>query len=193
MPRPREFDEDEVLTEAMDVFWTQGYDSTSISDLMDATGLAKGSLYKGFGDKKRLFMLALDSYLTDANAALLECDASSESGREALERVFSGVVGMSTRGGVRRGCLSVNSAIELGPHDPDVRNRLRRNTRQKERTFAAIIRRGVADGSLRKDLDPEAGARLLTTVTNGLQVRGKLGLTPSRADETVAMAIEAFV
>ena len=193
MPRPREFDEDEVLTKAMDVFWTQGYDATSISDLMDATGLAKGSLYKGFGDKKRLFMLALDSYLTDANAALLECDASSESGREALERVFSGVVGMSTRGGVRRGCLSVNSAIELGPHDPDVRNRLRRNTRQKERTFGAIIRRGVADGSLRKDLDPEAGARLLTTVTNGLQVRGKLGLTPSRADETVAMAIEAFV
>ena len=193
MSRPREFDEDEVLAKAMELFWTHGYDATSITDLMDATGLAKGSLYKGFGDKKRLFMLALDSYLTDANAALLECDTTSQTGCEALERVFSGVVGMSTRSGVRRGCLSVNSAIELAPHDPDVRNRLRRNTRQKERTFAAIIRRGVADGSLRKDLDPEAGASWITTVTNGLQVRGKLGLTPKQAEETVAMTIEAFV
>ena len=108
-------------------------------------------------------------------------------------QVFRGVVGMSTGPGVRRGCLSVNSAIELAPHDRDVRNRLRRNTRQKESTFAAIIRRGVADGSLRKDLDPDASARLITTVTNGLQVRGKLGLTAKQADETVDMAIEAFV
>ena len=193
MARPRKFDEEEVLVKAMDAFWTHGYDATTITDLMDATGLAKGSLYKGFGDKKQLFMQALDSYLASANAALLECDALTESGREALERVFSGVVGMSTCGGVRRGCLSVNSAIELGPHDPAVRNRLRRNTREKESTFAAIIRRGVADGSLRKDLDPGTGARLITTLTNGLQVRGKLGLTQKEADETVAMAIEAFV
>ena len=178
---------------AMELFWVHGYDATSITDLMRATGLAKGSLYKGFGDKKRLFMRTLDMYLTRANAGLSECNASSGSGLEALQRIFSSVVGMSTCGGVRRGCLSVNSTIELGPHDPDVRNRLRRNMRQKERTFAAIIRRGVADGSLRKGLDPEAGARCLTTLTNGLQVRGKLGLTKKQADETVAMAIEAFV
>ena len=193
MPRPREFEEEEVVSKAMDVFWTHGYDATSIIDLMDATGLAKGSIYKGFGDKKNLFMLSLDSYLAAANASLLECDASSGSGREALERVFTGVVEMSTCGGVRRGCLSVNSAIELGPHDPDVRNRLRRNTRQKEKTFAHIIRRGVADGTLRDNLDPEAAARCITTLTNGLQVRGKLGLTQKEAEETVAMAIGAFV
>ena len=193
MARPREFDEAEVLAKAMDVFWTHGYDATSITELMDATGLAKGSLYKGFGDKKQLFMLALDAYLADANAGLLECDASSETGREALERVFSGVVAMSTGSGVRRGCLSVNSAIELGPHDSIVRNRLRQNTRQKEETFATIVRRGIADGSLRHDLDPQAAARCITTLTNGLQVRGKLGLTRKEADETVAMTIETFL
>jgi TetR/AcrR family transcriptional repressor of nem operon len=168
-------------------------DLASIADLMDATGLAKGSLYKGFGDKKQLFMLALDSYLADANAALLECDASSASGCQALEQVFSGVIAMSTGGGVRRGCLSVNSAIELGPHDPTVRNRLRRNTREKERTFAAIIRRGIADGTLREDLNPEAAARCITTVTTGLQVRGKLGLSRDEGNETVAMTIDTFL
>ena len=193
MARPREFDEAEVLAKAMDVFWTHGYDATSITDLLDATGLAKGSLYKGFGDKKHLFTLALDAYLADANSGLAECDASSETGREALEQVFASVVAMSTSGGVRRGCLSVNSAIELGPHDSTVRNRLRRNTRQKEDTFATIIARGIADGSLRKNLDPQAAARCITTMTSGLQVRGKLGLTRKEAEETVAMAIQTFV
>ena len=193
MARPREFDEAEVLAKAMDVFWTHGYDPTSITDLMDATGLAKGSLYKGFGDKKHLFAFALDAYLADANSRLAECDASSETGREALEQVFAGVVAMSTGSGVRRGCLSVNSAIELGPHDSTVRNRLRRNTRQKEDTFATIISRGIADGSLRKDLDPQAAARCITTMTNGLQVRGKLGLTQREAEETVAMSIQTFL
>ena len=193
MARPREFDEAEVLAKAMDVFWTHGYDATSIADLMDATGLAKGSLYKGFGDKKHLFTLALDAYLADANSRLAECDASSESGRVALEQVFAGVVAMSTGSGVRRGCLSVNSAIELGPHDSTVRNRLRRNARQKEGTFATIVARGIADGSLRKDLDPQAAARCITTMTNGLQVRGKLGLTQREAEETVSMSIQTFL
>ena len=193
MARPREFDIEEVLTTALDVFWAHGYDATSMSDLMEATGLAKGSLYKGYGDKKSLFVRALDSYLLRANAGLSEAAASSESGREALEKIFSGVIGMSTRVGLRRGCFSVNSTIELAPHDADVRNRLRRNTRQKETAIAAAVRRGIVDGSLRRDLDPEVTASYVTTVMNGLQVRSKLGLTEQQANETVAMAMETLV
>ena len=193
MARPREFDIEEVLTQVLDVFWAHGYDATSMSDLMEATGLAKGSLYKGYGDKKSLFMRALDSYLKRANDGLSEAAASSDSGREALESIFSGVVAMSTCAGVRRGCLSVNSTIELAPHDPDVRNRLRRNTRQKEETIAGVLRRGIEDGSLREDLDPGVTASYLTTVLNGLQVRGKLGLTRKQAYETVGMAMGALL
>ena len=184
---------EEVLDKALDAFWAHGYVSTSMNDLMEATGLAKGSLYKGYGDKKSLFMRSLDSYLSSANAELSEAAASSKSGREALEKIFSGVIGMSTRAGVRRGCFSVNSTIELAPRDADVRNRLRRNTRQKETTIAAVIRRGIADGSLRKNLDPEVTASYVTSVMNGLQVRGKLGLSEKQANETVAVAIGALV
>ena len=100
---------------------------------------------------------------------------------------------MSTCAGVRRGCFSVNSTVELAPHDADVRKRLRRNTRQKEKTIAAVVRRGIADGSLRENLDPEVTASYVTTVMNGLQVRGKLELTERQANETVAMALEALV
>ena len=193
MARPREFDIEEVLTKALDVFWSHGYDATSISDLMDATGLAKGSLYKGYSDKKSLFMLALDSYLLRANEVLIETAATSESGREALERIFAGVVGMSTCSGVRKGCFSVNTTIELAPHDSDVRSRLRRNTRQKEKTIAAVISRGITDGSLRQTLDPDITASYITTVMNGLQVRGKLGMTKQQANNSIEMAIAAVI
>ena len=192
MARPREFDIEEVLSKALDAFWLHGYDATSMSDLMEATGLAKGSLYKGYGDKKSLFMRALDSYLLHANAGLSEAAVSNGSGREALERIFAGVIDMSTCAGVRRGCFSVNSTNELAPHDAEVRKRLRMNTQQKEMTIAAVIRRGAADGSLRKNLDPEVTASYVTTVMNGLQVRGKLGLAEQQANETVAMAMAAL-
>ena len=192
MARPREFDIEEVLTKVLDAFWLHGYDATSMSDLEKATGLVKGSLYKGYGDKKSLFMQALDSYLSQANAGLEDAAASSNNGRQALEKVFAGVVAMSTGTGVRRGCFSVNTSIELAPHDADVRTRLRKNTRQKEKTIAAILSRGIVDGSLRKDLNPEITASYVTTVLNGLQVRGKLGLKGQQADETVAMAMAAL-
>ena len=192
MARPREFDIEEVLTKVLDAFWLHGYDATSMSDLERATGIAKGSLYKGYGDKKSLFTQALDSYLSQANAGLKETAASSDTGRQALEKIFAGVVEMSTGLGVRRGCFSVNTSVELAPHDADVRSRLRRNTRQKEKTIAAILRQGIADGSLRKDLNPEISASFVTTVLNGLQVRSKLGLTEQQADETVAMAMAAL-
>jgi TetR/AcrR family transcriptional repressor of nem operon len=177
----------------MGAFWGHGYTATSITDLMDATGLAKGSLYKGFGDKKQLFMLALESYLTHAQRGLGEVATRSATGREALEQIFGMVVELATVGGLRRGCLSVNSSIELGPHDPEVRNRLRQNTRQKEKTFSDIIGRGIRDGSLRRDLDPDVAARYITTVSTGLQVQGKIGLTEEQAREAVAMAMTAFV
>ena len=193
MARPREFDIEETLTKALEAFWLHGYDATSMSDLMAATGLAKGSLYKGYGDKKSLFMQSLDSYLSRANAGLSETAKSHGSGRAALESIFADVISMSTGAGVRRGCFSVNSTTELAAHDTDVRKRLRRNTRQKEKTIADVVGRGIADGSLRKGLDPEITASYVTTVMNGLQVRGKLALTKQQAGETVAMAMAALI
>lgn len=193
MARPREFDEADVIARAMDAFWAHGYDATSVNDLMGATGLAKGSLYKGFGDKRHLFMKALDVYLSDASQALDELSASSGSGREAIELFLAGVARMSTGKGVRRGCFAVNSSIELGPHDSEVRTRLRRYLRQKEKALAAIVRRGIADGTLRRDLDPQAAARQIITLSDGLHVRGKLGLTRKEADETVASVVHALV
>jgi len=192
MPRPREFDEQEVLAKALDVFWTHGYEATSITDLMEATGLAKGSIYKGFGDKKSLFMLALNNYLEAGRSRFRDKATQDRSGREVLELWLSSLSEMATCSGVRKGCMSVNCTIELAPHDDDVRKRLRQHQRQIEAMYAEVIQRGVTDGSLRADIDPATAARLLTTLINGLLVRAKLGLTKKQAKETVDMALSVL-
>lgn len=191
MGRPREFDETEVLDQALQVFWARGYEATSVAELVEATGLAKGSLYKAFGDKRSLFLRALDSYL-ERGVRALKAEAKASSPRQALRRWLLDVVEMSTCSGLRKGCMAVNCTVELGPHDDEVRERLRRQERAVERVYARLIREAIAAGEARAQTDPEAGARWLTTVVNGLQVRGKLGLDRKAALETVDMALSVL-
>ena len=186
--RPREFDEDEVLDRALDAFWTHGYKATSVTHLVEATGLAKGSLYKAFGDKRRLFELALDRYL-ESGVGRLRTVAAGESPRAALERWLMNIIELSTCTGVRRGCMAINCTVELAPHDEGVRARLRRHQRGLEQIYARLISAGISAGEFRAGLDPKVSARWLTTIIGGLQVRGKLGLDRKDALETVRMTL----
>ncbi|MBT8492166.1 MAG: TetR/AcrR family transcriptional regulator [Deltaproteobacteria bacterium] len=192
MARPREYDENEVLEKALEAFWAHGFEATSLADLMDATGLAKGSLYKGFGDKRSLFLRALDHYLERGRAGLSDLANDSRSGAELLRDWLGHVVSMATCTGLRKGCMSVNCTIELAPHDDDIRKRLRKHERQVEALYARLIERGIEDGSLRAELDTQASAEWLTTIVDGLQVRGKLGLTRAQANSAVEMAMSAL-
>lgn len=189
--RPREFDEDEVLESALDVFWERGYASTSLSDLLERTGLAKGSLYKAFGDKRQLFWAALDRYLERGLRGLDDL-ARGGSPRETLRTWLTNVASMATCDGVRRGCMAVNCTVELAPHDQEVRERLRRHEKSLERLYARLVQAGVDAGEFRDDVDPKAAARWLTTMVDGLQVRGKLGLDRRGAAETIDLAMAAL-
>ncbi len=189
--RPREFDEDEVLDRALAAFWEHGYQTTSVANLVEATGLAKGSLYKAFGDKRQLFELALERYLENGLAGLRTL-ARMESPRAALERWLMNMVEASTCSGVRRGCLAINCTVELAPHDDAMRERLRRHERSIERVYAGLVAAGIEAGEFRSNLDPQACARWLTTIVDGLHVRGKLGLDRKRALETVRMTLDGL-
>ncbi|MFN0251192.1 MAG: TetR/AcrR family transcriptional regulator [Kofleriaceae bacterium] len=179
-----------MLEAALALFWKNGYEATSLADLVEATGLAKGSLYKGFGDKRTLFIRALDSYLTAARAALRD-RARAASAFEALRSWMVGAAEMATCSGVRRGCMAVNCAIELGPHDEEVRRLLRDHEQLLERSYVELIQRSIAEGKLRK-MDPETAARWITTIIGGLQVRGKLGISRAQALEAVDLALGAL-
>lgn len=192
MGRPREFDEDEVLQRALEVFWTHGYEATSVTDLMHATGLAKGSVYKGFGDKKSLFMRTLDMYLEHGRTGFVRLDRAHASALDVLRAWLTHAVEMGTTQGVRKGCFAVNCTVELAPHDADVRQLLKTHERQLEGLYERTLQRGIADGSLRTDLEPREAARWLTTVVAGIQVAGKTGMSRKDALAMVSFALDAL-
>ncbi len=193
MPRPREFDEDEVLQRATEAFWSRGYEATSITDLMEATGLAKGSIYKGFGDKHAFFLRTLDAYLESGVTRFVELAASSPSPEATLRGWLHYIVETATCKGERRGCYAVNCVTELAPHDPEVQARLRAHYRRFEQLFVGVIERGTAAGAFHRELSPRVAARNLMIFINGLQVYGKTGMTRREAMAAVDMVFESLI
>ncbi len=121
MARPREFDPDEAVAKAMQVFWQHGYEDASLPDLLEGMGLTRGSLYKAFKDKKNLFLLVLDRYETaavDAGVALLT-NAQIEDGAERVLLMFKGLVA-AVADGDHRGCLLCTAAAGSAANDADI-------------------------------------------------------------------------
>lgn len=169
MARPREFDIDEALDAAMDAFWVRGYEATSLADLMAAMGLQKGSIYKAFGDKHALFLSALRRYLDKMYEAHRQTLANATTPRAALQAWLDRLIEAApAEGGSCRGCLAVNTLIELGPHDEAARAMLEAHFDRLRQLLMEQIRRGQELGEVRRDVDADAFAQFLMTVVAGL-------------------------
>jgi len=153
MARKREFDEDEVLEAAMRTFWQYGYESTSMQNLMDATGLAKGSIYKAFGDKHNLYMQALERYLNINSKRHRESLFSKASPLEGILCWFIDTFTYSDQeNDPCKGCLALNSSLELSPHDDTVKERLLSHTNHAIGQLVARVEEGQASGEIRQDM-----------------------------------------
>ncbi|MER7453252.1 TetR/AcrR family transcriptional regulator [Nocardia beijingensis] len=173
MGRPRNFDPDTVVERAMEAFWTHGYANTSPAQLAEATGIGKGSLYHTFGSKRALFDLALRRY--DRLGAELAADLLARPGstRECVAAFLCGMVDSDLAQPVRRGCLAVNTAMELGGHDPEITSAVRA---MQDRVIAALearIDQGRRDGDVRAGTDARAAAEFLMNTIVGLRVMAK--------------------
>jgi TetR/AcrR family transcriptional regulator, transcriptional repressor for nem operon len=168
MVRGRSFDEDVVLDAAMARFWERGYVATSVRDLGDAMGLGAASLYNAFGDKRALFARCLDRYL-DANmrARIVQLEATSPA-RQAIEIWLADIVERSMHD--RLGCMLVNSALEIAPHDAAIAEVVAARLSELEAFFRRCVIAGQRDGSINADRDASDLARLLLTTTVGLRV-----------------------
>ncbi|MCP5045447.1 MAG: TetR/AcrR family transcriptional regulator, partial [bacterium] len=172
-----------VLDAAMQAFWERGFEATSMTDLMAATGLHKGSLYKAFEDKHGLFMATLGRYLderADAQRTLMEAAQSPRAGiREVLvEAVAVGSQAQRMQRGDRygRGCFAVNSVVELTPHDREVAKHLDTHIRRTIERLTEAVAAGQAQSEFRRDVDAgELGQWLLVVLTGLLaSLRGPL-------------------
>jgi len=192
MPRPKEFDPDTAAQEAMEAFWERGYNATSVNDLLAEMGLNRGSLYGTFGDKKQLFLAALDKY-QDQNVAMIhEVLDQDGSARAAIEALLNLAIEKCTGDGAAKGCLAAKAAMELAPHDKDVAAWLRRFHRRNTDLVARTISRGQERGEITRRIDARAAARFLLNGMAGLRLLGTIGMAENEPRDVVKMMLKVL-
>lgn len=185
--RPREFDRDEALDKAMELFWSQGYGATGVAELCDRMGIGRQSLYNTFGDKETLFSEALGRYRISRLKPLVDILREPGSGITNVRRVFDAWEGHSASAS-NKGCLMANSIAEFGMREPALSAELGRMLGEIEDGFAFALEKAAKDGELPEGRDPRTLARLLTTLGQGLATVGKLDPTGSFARDTLSSA-----
>jgi TetR/AcrR family transcriptional repressor of nem operon len=170
MPREKQFDEADVLDKAMQAFWARGYETTSIQDLVDGTGLKRGSIYAAFGSKRGLFLRTLERYETQHRRAWLDALRQRHCPRAAILAVFEGAISAALSDSSRSGCFLVNTAIELSPHDDEIARVVAKGLAETEAFFCDLIREAQRHGTLSAQLDATGTARTLLGLLIGLRV-----------------------
>jgi TetR/AcrR family transcriptional regulator, transcriptional repressor for nem operon len=186
--RPKAFDREQALLAAMQVFWVKGYEATSLEDLLAAMKIGRQSLYDTFGDKRALFMEALGRYRELTDAYLRGCLADAPTVKAAFQRLFMQVVD-EPESHQRRGCLLINSAVELAPHDPATAQTVVAYQRATERLFRRGLELAQERGELAADRDVRALARYLVSAMQGLRVMAKADPNKAALRDVVGVAL----
>jgi TetR/AcrR family transcriptional regulator, transcriptional repressor for nem operon len=190
--RPRSFEREEVVAKALAVFWRQGYQATSVQDMVAATGLNRGSLYDTFGDKHGLFLEVVEHYRAHVSARRLARLEEPGPARQKIATFFSDMVAFSLGEGRLLGCLMTNSAVELAPHDRDTRLAVAANMAAMEAAFRRVLTRAKKSGELAADKSPADLARFLTATANGLRVMAKVNPDRATLTSVVRVALQAL-
>lgn len=193
MPRPRKFEESDVIAAARDAFWTHGYGATSVDDLTAATGLGKGSLYGAFGDKHGLFLRSLDDYITTSldgiRAQLHDPDCSAY---ERLTRHIRRQAKAVATDTARRGCMMARTAAELGFSDEVVESKVERTYAIWRGELADTIAEAQRDGDIDPETDAQALAGTLLTFLRGIEALHEGGVAPAQL-EAAAKTMVALI
>ncbi|MDQ0047917.1 TetR/AcrR family transcriptional repressor of nem operon [Paenibacillus polymyxa] len=185
MVRPREFDEDQALDAAMQIFWEKGFKATSLSDLTFKMGIQRPSIYAAFGDKKQLFEAALRKY-TQSHAAYVRSRLQSNSSvKEAFYNFFGGIVAEEYEDGPNRGCFCINTMVELAPHDEKFEILTREHQMYLSAVFQETLERGIRSGELEASMDARALAHTMVSLLIGITVMMKSRPARSFVDQSV--------
>jgi TetR/AcrR family transcriptional regulator, transcriptional repressor for nem operon len=173
MARHKEFDRDEALHKAMEVFWSRGYEAASVGELVKHMGINRQSLYDTFGDKQALYLQALDRYREVEGRKMFELLGRPGSVKKALRQLFEGVVAGSLCGGERRGCFVGNAMSERAGRCPETAARACGQLAAAEEAFYRALLRGKREGEIGGGRDLRAVARFLFSSLQGLQLMAK--------------------
>lgn len=174
--RPREFDINDALRLAIEVFRQRGYTATSIVDLMDGMQLSRGSFYKAFQDKKSVFAAAYDLYAAEGEEQRRAIARGPGTGRARIAALLESYATLSQGPGGQRGCLVIATAVELSLHDPDIAERVVASWHATETLLRDLLHQAEADGSIAVLDDRAATARALLCLMQGMRLIGKSGV-----------------
>ena len=189
MSRPKEFNPDDAIEKAMQVFWHKGYEATSMEDLLTAMDLNRGSLYDTFGDKRQLFLKVMDRYCTTFVGPKFSLLDQPGPALPTLRRFIIGMIEGGLADPQRRGCFISNTVMELSPHEEEIAGKLRQALKMAEDTFFKVLARAKQQGELTHDKDPRALARFLTTMMQGTIVMIKAGVSADVVKQTAETAL----
>jgi TetR/AcrR family transcriptional repressor of nem operon len=157
----------------MQCFWNKGYEATSVKHLVKVTGITAASLYNAFGDKRALFRAALNQYVDQSvGERIRRCEALPA--RQAIEGFFRDILDRSLSDRERKGCLLVNSALEVAPHDAEFQETIGAVLRRIEAFFLKCIKTGQADGTITRSSPAQDLARHLLAVLMGVRVLARV-------------------
>ncbi|WP_345358505.1 TetR/AcrR family transcriptional regulator [Actinoallomurus liliacearum] len=192
MGRPRQFDPQVAVEQAMQVFWRKGYAATTPQDLVDALGIGKGSLYNAFGSKQALFQQALRRYRDSQAALLIEMLEEPGPVRTRLRKVLRLLTEMDLADPDRRGCMAVNTAAELAGTDEVATELVRRMLDRTEDAFRALIQEGQRSGEIAPDRDAHALGSLLMNTVVGLRLVARVAEGPDRLSRVIDAVIDSL-
>lgn len=184
MARPAEFVRQDVLEKAMEVFWRTGFTGTSVTDLVKATNLKPGSLYGAFQSKRGLFMEVIDTYAQNSLTRVSTCLLNNDSPIAAIQDFFKRFSQDIAMDEIGRGCLMVNTMLELATEDDEIREKITNYLDQIESMFAQTLTRAKEKGELAAQASPEELAKFMMANIWGMRV-----MSSTRPDTTTYTAI----
>lgn len=189
MPWEKSFEESEVIEQAMEVFWEKGYAATSISDITEATGIKRGSLYNAFDGKHDLFVRALLKYGSDRRTSKLRMLETIDDPREAITMFFDSLVKATLNDPDKKGCLLFNTALEYPSHDDDVKKLVSDGIKEVLSFFEGRIERGKELGKIPDSVDTRPTAKSLIALVVGIRVLGRGAFGKTALQQVAGQAI----
>ncbi|MDQ6531624.1 TetR/AcrR family transcriptional regulator [Flavobacterium sp. LHD-85] len=192
MARTKEFNEDQALDKAIEIFWHKGYNGTSAQDLVNHLGLSRSSLYDTFGDKQKLFVKSLKRYQKQNLDSLNELFENAENIKTALTDIFKQAVIESLQDRITKGCFMVNSAVELAMHDPEIAKIVHDNQKVVEDIFCNAVKKGQDLSQISDRQDARSLARFIFNNYSGIRVLARAGEKDKQVYDDILRSIFAL-
>jgi TetR/AcrR family transcriptional regulator, transcriptional repressor for nem operon len=192
MARPKAFDREAALEQAMYTFWKCGYEATSMQDLVNAMGINRQSLYDTFGDKHGLYLETLEHYRCTDGQEFIKFLDETKPLRKRLETAFAALIDESLNDKDKKGCFIANATLELASCDTSVRRFVEANLEQVVQRLEREFTRAQAKGELAKDKQPRALALFLMNTIQGLRVTTKAKVDKKMLESIVKTTLTAL-